>query len=336
MSSEEDTKKKNEVPAAAAVVADDFEETIRDPPAETSDLPLPNKGPSAAQIADAYSFMPKDARILCLTGTGTRPKLLLRMMENVPKEDFTYDLGENTGGKAAVYIMLESETGAYSIKAPMSILKYKRPALPEDFYNPKACHEVDMANESITQHNRVIVDILSDFIRKSGCGTSAGYVTLPPPPDGFEANRVKRANELFADKYSTTILAIRYLHTECHKVCEVDYTADAAVETANNEAVTKDAQRQIDKGRLRWKHFASEKAKKASSTVEDLFANVPDEERCIIKFRITGSPPATWCGLKNKPDSLGRLVQWIAGPAHSFVHPEAVVELQQKLDLIPM
>jgi hypothetical protein len=211
-------------------------------------------------------------------------------------------MGPERGGEVEVELRLLKQ-GAFDLNVPLRMLPYKTPLDPRKCFDLAACYATDQANESIENHNRYITSLLSLFVNDNGCTTSANHITLPMPPDNMVETREMKLKDIFKDKYGSLVLAIHYLE-ERGKYCSKDYSVENAVQTSNDIAYVEAV-----------KHYK-----------RDREGNV--------RFRIPGSPPATWSGTEGERDSFGRLVKWEAGKNHSFLSPEARVVLDNR-DILP-
>ena len=250
-------------------------------------------------IAREYGYVPRGSDLLCITSCAERPPLL-------PNEFMTsvtthvYDMTHEFAGKVEAFLHLKSTTeSGFDLEVPLAMVPYKKPLDLIKLYDLSTCKKLDEANEAVTQHNRYIVSLLSMFIRQNGCSTSANSVTLPSPPENYTVTRGCRIKKIMDDKYSTTILAVRYLK-EHDKIAETDYFIENAVDAANT--------------------FAFEKA------IEEKM-DVSKESGKPIKFRVPGSRPACWSGCVEDNDNLGRRVHWARDETHTFISPGIHVEL---------
>ena len=199
------------------------------------------------------------------------------------------------GGQVRVWLRIVGESPSNFDKTlPLRMMPYKVPVDPKLCFDVRTCQTTDAANTVIEEHNRYITSLLSLFVHQNGCGTSAGHITLPSPPDNMLLTRLMRLQEVFKDKYSANMLAIRYLY-DAGKLCEKDYRVEDAVIVANNMAYDKYVEQRKAKGKFR--------------------------------FRIPGTPPTTWDGDEMNRDGFGRRVHWSRGKNHNFVAPEVNVEL---------
>lgn len=270
----------------------DDDQTVGEVPLKNVEIKI-KRQPMPDAIAREYAFVPTDGSLL-IEAPKPRPPLLV---EDACKQVAQYDLGPEFGGSVNVDLRLRSapDNGeSFDISIPMRMLQYKTPEDPKMCFDVPTCHRVDSQNEVIIQHNRYLASLLSIFIRDNGCGTSAGHVTTPSPPDVLALTRIKRLENIFKDKYASTILAIRYL-AERGILCSKDYDVEQAVQRANDEAYAEGVYNRIKGGRIR--------------------------------FRVTGGPPANWSGDEGERDSRGRRVRWVRGAHHSFISPEISVGL---------
>lgn len=204
-----------------------------------------------------------------------------------------YDMGPERGGEVKAYLhVVSAGTGDVDMEVPLRMIPYKTAKDPQKCFDLNVCHDLDAANRTLEEHNRYITSLMSLFIDQNGCGTSAGHVTLPPPPDDMADTRIKRLKEIFKDKFGSTILAVRYLH-EHGKVCEKDYPIEKAVAAANDEAFVAYVRKKQERGRFR--------------------------------FRMPGSPPAYWDGNPEHRDSCDRRIKWAQGENHSFISPDVEI-----------
>jgi hypothetical protein len=267
---------------------------------ETKEVKLPSKKHlSAEDVAQRYAFMPTEERLL-LQSAPPQPMLMVKEACEIPA---VYDMGAEFAGSVRADLRLRSaaldgtEEGTnYDITVPLKMLPYRTPADPKLCFDMATCRAVDAENERIEQHNKYITSLLSLFVRDNGCGTSANHITNPSPPDWLALTLSKRLQGVFKDKYAALCLAIRFL-SDREMYCGKDYDADDAVKVANDKAFEEGRQKKLSKGNVR--------------------------------FRITGSPPATWSGKEEDRDSQGRRVKFAAGKHHSFISPEVLVVLAQ-------
>ena len=262
---------------------------------ELKNVELPNKRATMPEvIAREYAFTPEGAKLLLITDAAKKPELCYA---EAREKDAIYDMGPENCGKVKVTIRLRSaNSGGFDEEIPLRMLPYKTPTDPVQCFNLSVCHATDKINESLQKHNRYITSLLSMFVKENGCGTSAGHVTLPPPPENMAITRIDRIESLMKDKYSTTVLAVRYL-AEHDKVCQKDYEISDAIEVANKVAFEVGVVRKIEKSKGK------------------------------VRFRIQGSPPCTWSGNPDDRDKFGRRVKWARGKTHTFLSPEIEVEL---------
>lgn len=256
-------------------------------------------------IAREYAFNPEGSKQLLLTAPAQKPPLIL---EGPTSDPAVYDMGPENAGRVMVDLRLRSaddEGRGFDIFLPLKMLTYKTPDDPRMCFDLPTCHKVDAVNESVERHNKYITSLLSIFVRENGCGTSANHITLPSPPDVMALTRIKRLEGIFKDKYSSIVLAVRYL-TFHGKICGPDYDIEKAVDAANDVAFEVGIQKKmaVDKD--------ESKSKSASRR---------------IRFRIRGSPAAFWSGVPEERDSVNRRVQWKRGEHHSFLSPEIEVGL---------
>lgn len=206
-----------------------------------------------------------------------------------------YDMGPERGGEVKAYLHVVSETpGAFDVEVPLRMMPYKTAKDPKMCFDLGTCRQLDTLNRTLEEHNRYITSLLSLFANKNGCGTSAGHVTLPPPPENLAETRIVRLKEIVKDKYGSTLLAVKYLFQH-KKDCEKDYQIENAVQFANEVAFEKYVHEKQQKGQFR--------------------------------FRIPGSPPAFWDGFPTNRDSFGRRVKWVKGENHCFISPEVIIVL---------
>lgn len=206
-----------------------------------------------------------------------------------------YDMGPERGGPVRAWIRVASEPpGAFDREVPLRMMPYKVPKESKMCFDLKSCHAADSENAVIEEHNRYITSLLSLFVHANGCTTSCNHITLPPPPDNMAETRAKRLKAILDDKYSATMLAVRYLH-EHGKTCEVDYRVEDAVPVADQLAL-------------------------------DLYVS-DKQEKGAFRFRLPGSVYAKWDGVPEHRDSLGRRVKFSKGKTHCFIAPDVVVEL---------
>lgn len=251
-----------------------------------------------------YAFKPSDKTTnilaICNVSPSSRPPLIVDYGD---VKSPAYDMGPERCGKVHAYLRVvsvdesESFDNRFDIQVPLKMLKYKTPSDPAKCFNISVCHSIDRENDKIEEHNKYITSLLSLFVHYNGCGTSAGHVTLPSPPDNMAQTLSKRIKNILDDKYGSTILAVRYLK-EHDQVCERDYKIEDAVKHANNIA------------------FLEGIREKRSKAIDGK-----------IRFRISGSPPALWDGNEDNRDSQGRRVKFCTGKYHTFISPDVTIEL---------
>ena len=204
-----------------------------------------------------------------------------------------YDMGPERGGEVRASLVVTSEPpGQFQYCLPLRMLPYKTPSDPKLCFDLVVCQAADSENAVLETHNKYITSLISLFVIQNGCGTSAGHVTLPPPPDSLLLTRQLRLKALRKDKHSLTMLAVRYLY-QLGKICEQDYLIEDAPTVADDAAYEE--------------YIRMKKA------------------RGNFRFRIPGSPPAFWDGVAEHRDSLGRKVKWEKNEQHSFI--SAVVNI---------
>ena len=277
--------------AGSIAVGDDGESLVeRNLAADTVDVPFHPRRELAQNYACAQQCIQHQCALLLESSVRQQPPLL----KNV-KPGPVYDMGPERGGPVRASLRITSEPpGGFDITVPLGMVPYKVPKDPKMCFDVAACQNVDSENEVLENHNRYITSLVSLFVHHNGCGTSAGHVTLPPPPDNMVITRTTRLDALFKDKYSSTMLAVRYLH-EHGKLCEEDYRIEDAITFANDCAFEAYVGEKRAKGRF----------------------------RC----RISGSPPAYWDGDVSHRDSAGRSVRWSRGKYHSFISVDVNVTL---------
>lgn len=280
-------------------ISDDIEHKTSD---DLRDIEFKKKQMIPEVIAREYAFNPEGSKQLLLTAPAQKPPLIL---EESSSPLAIYDMGPENAGKVIVDLRLrsaEDDGRGFDITLPLKMLSYKTPDDPKMCFDLPTCHKVDAINESIERHNKYITSLLSIFVRENGCGTSANHITLPSPPDVMALTRIKRLEGIFKDRYSSVILAVRYL-TAHGKICGTDYDIEKAVDAANDVAFEVGIQKKMSGG-------AGDKN--------------PSRR---IRFRIRGSPAAFWSGVPEDRDSVNRRVQWKRGEHHSFLSPEIEVGL---------
>jgi hypothetical protein len=265
-----------------------------DPPLE--DIPLPKKT-TATSVAAAYAHTPDSAKLL-LQAPAEKPPLL--PSEQLCTSCSPYDMGPDNAGPVEAFVVVKG--ASFNIQVPLRMVQYKKPSDSAGWFDPATCRKVDAENDAIGAHNRYITSLLSLFVKENGCGTSAGRLTMPSPPDSMSFTRSLRLTKLFKDKYASTVLAVRYL-AERKLYAGADYDIENAVDKANDACFAEGVAARIAKGKTR--------------------------------FRIVGSPPASWTGLEEDRDSQGRRVKWHRGKNHSFVSPEISVDLA-KDEVVPV
>jgi hypothetical protein len=277
--------------AGSIVVGDDGEfPVVCDSTPDTVDVPFHPRRELAQNYACARQCIQQQYALLLESSVRQQPPLL-KNVEPGP----VYDMGPERGGPVRASIRITSEPpGGFDITVPLGMVPYKIPKDPKMCFNVTACQNVDSENEVLENHNRYLTSLLSLFVHHNGCGTSAGHVTLPPPPDNMVITRTRRLDALFKDKYSSTMLAVRYLHDQ-GKVCEEDYRIEDAITFANDCAFEVYVGEKRAKGRFR--------------------------------YRMPGSPPAHWDGDVSHKDSAGRRVVWVRGKYHSFISVDVHVAL---------
>jgi hypothetical protein len=256
--------------------------------ADLKDIPIKSKKhlmPEA--IAREYAYMPLGAKQLMLCSPCQKPPLLLEACAGLVAE---YDMGAERAGVVKVELRLKSDN--FDISVPLKMLPYKTPTDPQKCFDVSTCYAVDQANQTVENHNRYITSLLSLFVRENGCTTSANHITLPTPPESMVENREMKLRDIFKDKYGSLLLAVHYL--EAREInCLRDYPIEEAVDCANELAFREAIEKKSRKG--------------------------------TIRFRIPGSPAASWSGKEGERDSCGRRVKWDKGKHHSFLSPDAKV-----------
>lgn len=225
-------------------------------------------------------------------------------------EGSVYDLSYLDGcNKVQASLRLRSAPGSLSpgvvgfdVEFPLVMLPYKTPENPRMCFDPKTCKKVDKINDEIERHNLYVVSLLSAFIAKNGCGTSAKHVTLPSAAPLLADTRNIRIKELKSDKYSYLKLAVKYLGEAHRKYAGMDYDIDDAVELADKLAM----------------EFAiNERLEKA-------------KKKGYILAKLPGYPPSRWSGVNGESDSAGRHLEWKAAPLHSFIYPDIEIVEQTR------
>lgn len=254
---------------------------------EFVDVPIkPTRDLTAESTAAAY--MAQTGSLILEIEGSSRSKVPLMSDEGLGP---VYDMGTERGGPVRAFLRVVSinEHNGFNIEVPLRMMPYKTAKNPEECFGLTMCQALDVANMQIEEHNRYITSLLSLFANANGCGTSAGHVTLPAPPENLTETRIKRLKDIFKDKYGSAILAVRYLHKR-GKICEKDYAIENAVNAANDEA---------------FEEYVREKRAKGT-----------------FRFRIPGSLPTHWDGNPEHEDGLGRKLEWSKGENHSFISPE--------------
>ncbi len=265
---------------------------------DMKDVPIQDRSSTIPSVIERnYAFVPASAKLLSITAPTKRPPLLYNRSR---ESDAVYDMGTDHCGRVSVSVRIRSpkdhDGTGYDEEIPLKLLPYKTAEDPKMCYNLPTCRAIDKANEEIENHNRYLTLLISMFVKANGCGTSAGHVTLPPAPTNMTITRTERIGELMNDKFASVVLAVRYLE-ERSKVCQKDYEIEDAVEYANDVAFQEDIEAKIQKWQGR------------------------------VRFRIVGSPPATWSGRETDRDSIGRRVKWSRDKHHTFISPCAEVVL---------
>lgn len=266
--------------------------------AELVDIPFRAKHQASGEEAAAvYRELCEPLKGRCRMLLGAPPSVSENraLIDDDGSPSPSYDMGPERGGKVTASLRIMSDPpGTFDKTVPLRMIPYKVPKDSRMCFDIAACRAADEENERIQEHNRYVTSLLSLFISKNGCSTSAGHVTLPPPPENLMETRTKRLGEIFKNKYAATILAVRYLHQHA-KTCEVDYNVEDAVDAANDVAFDEAVKAKTAKGKFR--------------------------------FRLPGSKPAYWSGNSDERDSMGRRVKWAKGKTHSFISAEVSVEL---------
>lgn len=258
-----------------------------------ADIPIKPQKELCGDMTSRMRYDQSDRPAICFQSAISLPPIIVDT-----RESLVYDMGPEMGGKVKAYLHIVSEPeGSFKYDLPLRLFPYKTAADPSLCFNTQACRSIDAENTTLVEHNKYITSLMSLFIHHNGCGTSANHVTLPPPPEDLAETRLIRLRELFKDKHSATILAVRYLHA-AGKVCEQDYAIENAVEAANAIAYEK---------------YIKEATKDGKK----------------FRFRIPGSPPASWDGNPDHRDSMGRRVKWNRESDHSFISPSVRVTLAQ-------
>lgn len=245
-------------------------------------------------IAREYAVKPQgSAQSFLICDAPSKPPLLLRDCEGV---DSVYDMGPDFAGpvRATLHLRSTREGSDFDCEIPLRMLPYQTPEDPKLCFDLAVCHKVDRVNETRTEHNRYVCSLLSMFVKDNGCGTSANHITLPSPPDVLTETRAKRLNDIFKDKYGSTVLAVKYLAAR-ERYCCKDYEPDKAVDMANEVAYQEAIQQRVGAGKVR--------------------------------VKIPGSRYTNWDGDEGHRDSAGRRVKWSKGKYHSFLSPEVEIVL---------
>jgi hypothetical protein len=270
---------------------DTDEKRENDETSELVEVPFkPTRACTAETAAKLYRGQTDVKNTLMIMGSSETRAPLMKDAGDSP----LYDMGPERGGAVRAYLHIVSCNGDMNVEVPLRMMPYKTAKDPQKCFDVATCNELDSVNNTLENHNRYITSLLSLFLNENGCGTSAGHVTLPPPPDNLAETRVKRLRDIFKDKFGSAVLAVRYL-SEHGKVCEKDYQIEKAVDAANEEAFNDYIRKKQEKGRFR--------------------------------FRILGTPPTYWDGNPDHVDEFGRRVKWFAKENHSFISPEVEVVL---------
>lgn len=193
------------------------------------------------------------------------------------------------------------ETGTQCIDIPLRMIPYKKPADTNRLFDAKLCREIDTTNERIKKHNTYICNILTQFIKKNTCGTSANTIVPPAPAEEWYESRKKRMAIILNDEVKMLKLAIQYL-SQLDIYAVKDYQIDDAVTLANNKA-----------------YEIALEAEKTSKRK---------------RVKLPGKPPSWWSGNSEEPDSNGQHLMYAKGPTHVFFAPEVVIIEQPSTQII--
>jgi hypothetical protein len=182
------------------------------------------------------------------------------------------------------------------IETPLAMCAYVKPD-GDSIYDVSTCIQATSANMSRVAHNTFLVDVLNEFVRLNGMGTSGNKLTCPDPPPDAVKLRTEAIKALTSDKLSTTRKAVNYLK-QFELYCGRDYEFDDAFDKANDVC------------------FREVCRKRAEA------AQRPGGRK--IRVTLEGCPPSAWDG-KSPTDSAGHYVAWSTGAAHTFLTPNVTI-----------
>ena len=170
---------------------------------------------------------------------------------------------------------------------PLSMIPYVKP-VAEKLFDTEACNEATRINALRSKHNKWVIDLLREFVKRNDLGVSAGQITMPPPPEDAAQARANAIRAMTQDKLQLSKRAIEYLASE-GLFCGKDYEFDKAFDKANEVS------------------FVNEVLKRINGT-----------EGKKYRVSVGGRPPTWWDG-KSERDESGHGVAWSRGPNHTFM-----------------
>ncbi len=254
--------------------------------------------PKSGLVEDYVPYKPPMVKMI--SASTDKPPLLPQ-----PDRQETYAI-ENMPFEFRAHLLFEDAQEGWKTQTPLALCRYLRPT-EETKFDVNACSEIAIENAKRERHNRFIIDTLRAFMRRFDCGTSAGLITMPSPPEDPIEARLIAIKRLTTDKLNTTKKAIEYC-ARYGLYCGKDFEFDKAFEKANDVCFD-----------------------------ETIKSRVGDGKR--VRVRLEGRHPTWWDGI-SETDSSGKRVEWKRGVGHTFLTPNVcVVESlppSDKLALVPV
>jgi hypothetical protein len=246
------------------------------------------KGESKAEglAANYVPYIPSLVKMI--SGSNTRPPLL--GTDDGATEGTAFEV-DKMPFSFVPYLVFKEAGGDWEVTTPLTLCHYVKPD-GDNRYNLQICTEAAVTNAKREQHNRFIVDTLRIFMKRYDCGTSAGLITLPPPPEDAIEARLTAIKKLTSDRLDTTKRAIAYI-AQFGLYCGKDYEFDKAFEKANDVCYDETIKARSGEGKR-------------------------------VRVRLEGRPPSWWNGV-DAADSTGKRVMWSRGDGHTFLTPNIVV-----------
>lgn len=260
----------------------------------TEEVPFEGEKPTADLVSNYVPFIPPMVKMI--TYSNTRPPLL------APKdgggEGSVYEV-DKMPFSFVPYLTFKEIGGEWAVETPLAMCHYVKPT-QENTYNIEACSAAAITNAKREQHNKFIIDTLRVFMKRNDCGTSAGLITLPPPPVDPMTTRTEAIKKLMTDKLDTAKRSIEYCALHGY-YCGKDYEFDKALEKANDICFE-----------------------------ETIKARTGEGKR--VRVRLEGRRPTWWDGVSAK-DASGKAVMWKRGEGHTFLTPNVLVVEAPCMDL---